>query len=132
MRGAGIAERIAGGRVVTALRARPAHAEFVDEISARTGFLVQPVAQVVPFDVDIEYPVEVDGVPMTTYLDWMASCWQITVLGGPAISVPCGFTREGLPVGLQILGPREGEEIVLRLALAYEQAHDWHTRHPKL
>ena len=41
---------------------------------------------------------------MTTYLDWMASCWSITVLGGPAISVPCGFTDDGLPVGLQIVG----------------------------
>jgi aspartyl-tRNA(Asn)/glutamyl-tRNA(Gln) amidotransferase subunit A len=59
-------------------------------------------------------------------------CRPANLAGLPAISVPCGFTREGLPVGLQILGPRGDEELVLRLALAYEQAHDWHTRHPKL
>ena len=66
--------------------------------------LVQPVSQVPPFPVELEYPTEVAGESMTTYLDWMASCWSITVLGGPAISVPCGFTDDGLPVGLQIVG----------------------------
>jgi aspartyl-tRNA(Asn)/glutamyl-tRNA(Gln) amidotransferase subunit A len=59
-------------------------------------------------------------------------CRPANLAGLPAISVPCGFTRDGLPVGLQIIGPRKGEEIVLRLALAYEQAHDWHTWHPML
>jgi aspartyl-tRNA(Asn)/glutamyl-tRNA(Gln) amidotransferase subunit A len=59
-------------------------------------------------------------------------CRPANLAGLPAISVPCGFTRQGLPVGLQIIGPRCGEEIVLRLALAYEQAHEWHHRHPDL
>lgn len=54
------------------------------------------------------------------------------LLGLPTISVPCGFTREGLPVGLQITGPHGGEVAVLRLAYAYEQATDWHTRHPPI
>jgi len=52
--------------------------------------------------------------------------------GLPAISVPCGFTRNGLPVGLQIVGPAWQEESVLRLARAYEQATDWHRRRPQL
>jgi len=59
-------------------------------------------------------------------------CRPANLAGLPAISVPCGFTGEGLPVGLQIIGPRCGEEIVLRLALAFEQAHSWHERHPTL
>lgn len=59
-------------------------------------------------------------------------CRPANLAGLPAISVPCGFTGAGLPVGLQIIGPRSDEEIVLRLALAYEQAHAWHTRHPVL
>jgi aspartyl-tRNA(Asn)/glutamyl-tRNA(Gln) amidotransferase subunit A len=54
------------------------------------------------------------------------------VLGIPAISVPCGFTRAGLPIGMQIIGPRLGEARVLALANAYEQATDWHEREPTL
>ena len=64
----------------------------------------------------------VAGKPMTTYLDWMASCWTITVLGGPAVAVPCGFTQGGLPIGLQIVGRRGDDAGVLRLAHAFEQA----------
>jgi hypothetical protein len=51
---------------------------------------------------------------------------------GPTISVPCGFTKEGLPIGVQIAGPRGGEATVLRLAYAYEQATEWHKRRPNL
>jgi aspartyl-tRNA(Asn)/glutamyl-tRNA(Gln) amidotransferase subunit A len=54
----------------------------------------------------------------------------INMLGLPAISVPCGFTGDGLPIGMQIIGPPDGEEIVLRLAHAYEQATEWHKHGP--
>ena len=84
-----------------------------------------PVSQVPPFDADMEYPTEVAGHAMTTYLDWMESCWCITVTGGPAISVPCGFTDDGLPVGLQIVGRRGDDLGVLRLAHAFERAPAW-------
>ena len=59
---------------------------------------------------------------MATYLDWMESCWCITVTGSPAISVPCGFTEQGLPVGVQIVGRRGDDPGVLRLAHAFEHA----------
>ncbi|HEV3481158.1 MAG TPA: amidase family protein, partial [Candidatus Acidoferrales bacterium] len=52
--------------------------------------------------------------------------------GCPAISIPCGFTPQGLPVGLQLIGPRWCEARLLSIALAYEQATDWHSRHPAL
>jgi len=91
---------------------------FTDE----ADYLVQPVSQVPPFPVELEYPTEVAGEPMGTYLDWMASCWSITVLGGPAMSVPCGFTDDGLPVGLQVVGRRGDDAGVLRLARAFEGA----------
>ena len=52
--------------------------------------------------------------------------------GLPGISIPCGFTRGGLPIGLQIIGPPYEEAGLLAIAHAYEQGHDWHTRHPKL
>jgi amidase len=93
-----------------------------DRFFARVDYLVQPVSQVPPFPVEVEYPTEVACEAMTTYLDWMESCWSITVLGGPAISVPCGFTDDGLPIGLQIVGRPGDDGGVLRLAHAFEQA----------
>jgi Asp-tRNA(Asn)/Glu-tRNA(Gln) amidotransferase A subunit family amidase len=56
----------------------------------------------------------------------------VNVWGLPAVSVPCGFTRGGLPIGLQIVGPHRGEALVLQLAYSYEQATDWHKRRPEL
>jgi len=56
----------------------------------------------------------------------------VNVWGLPAISIPCGFTSAGLPIGLQIIGPQWREDRVLQLAHAYEQATDWHKRCPKL
>ena len=88
----------------------------------RFDVLVMPASQVPPFDAEIEYPTEVAGAPMPTYLDWMESCWCITVTGSPSISVPCGFTDDGLPVGLQIVGRRGDDLGVLRLAHAFERA----------
>ena len=85
-------------------------------------FLALPVSQVPPFDVSIPYVENIDGTPMQTYIDWMKSCYFITVTGLPAISVPAGFTPEGLPVGLQIVGRHQDDLGVLQLAHAFEQA----------
>jgi amidase len=90
------------------------------------------VTQVVPFDIDVEYPTEIDGSPMGTYVEWMEACWCITVTGCPAISVPCGFTDEGLPVGVQIVGRRGDDLGVLRLAHAFERATRWGERRPQV
>ena len=116
-------------------RAERLHTELVSRVARffdRFDFLVMPVTQVPPFDIDVEYPTEVDGVAMRTYLDWMESCWCITVTGSPAISVPCGFTDEGLPVGLQIVGRRGDDLGVLRLAHAFERATRIGERRPSL
>ena len=84
-------------------------------------FLVCPVNQVPPFDIDTEYPTQIAGEAMHTYIDWMKSCYFITVTGHPAISVPAGFTADGLPVGVQIVG-RFGDDLgVLQLAYAFQQ-----------
>ncbi len=88
----------------------------------RFDFLVLPVAQVAPFPVELEYPTEVAGVSMETYVDWMESCWCITMTGHPAISIPAGTTAGGLPVGVQIVGRRGADLDVLRLAHAVERA----------
>ena len=85
-------------------------------------FLVAPVSQVPPFDVKQRYVTEINGVEMGTYIDWMKSCYYVTVTGLPAISVPCGFTPEALPVGVQIVGRPRDDLGVLQLAHAFEQA----------
>jgi amidase len=103
----------------------------VREFMREHEFLVLPVAQVPPFDVTREYIDEINGVTLTSYIDWMKSCYYITVLGLPAISVPCGFTRDGLPVGMQIVG-RHGDDFgVLQLAHAFEQATQHWKRRPE-
>jgi amidase len=85
-------------------------------------FFVLPVVQVPPFSVDQPYVSEIDGVPMDTYIDWMQSCYFISVVGNPAISVPCGFTADGLPVGLQIVARHRDDWGVLQMAHAFEGA----------
>ena len=93
----------------------------VREFMTTRPFLVLPVTQVPPYDVTQPYVTEINGVKLSTYIDWMRACSDITVTGLPAISVPCGFTEEGLPVGLQIVGRHQDEWGVLQLAHAFEQ-----------
>jgi amidase len=104
----------------------------VREFMERHEFLVLPVTQVPPFDVTTPYVTEINGVRLPTYIDWMRACSDITVTGLPAISVPCGFTDEGLPVGVQIVGRHQDEWGVLQLAHAFEQATGFWKRRPPL
>ncbi len=97
----------------------------------RHEFLLAPVSQVPPFDIDERWVREIEGQRMETYLDWMRSCYFITVTGHPAISVPCGFTDEGLPVGLQIVGRHHDDLGVLQLAHAFEQSTRHWARQPR-
>jgi amidase len=101
---------------------RTAYFNRVNSFMNTYEFMVLPVNQVPPFDVTIEYPTEINGVQMETYIDWMKSCYYISSLGHPAASVPCGFTPEGLPVGLQIVGRHHDDFGVLQLANAFEKA----------
>src|SRR6185436_15909698 len=85
-------------------------------------FFVLPVSQVPPFDISQPYVTAIDGVAMETYIDWMKSCYYISVVGNPAIAVPAGFTPDGLPVGLQIVGRHRDDLGVLQIAHAFERA----------
>jgi amidase len=97
----------------------------------RYEFLLCPVNQVPPFPVEVPYPTEIAGVKLDNYIDWMKSCYWITTTSHPAVSVPAGFTPEGLPVGLQIVGRYRDDFGVLQLAHAFEQATQvWKRRPP--
>ncbi|MEZ5560250.1 MAG: amidase [Pseudomonadales bacterium] len=94
--------------------------------------LVLPAAQVPPFPAELEWVSEINGRRLDTYLDWMTICCAISVTGLPAISVPGGFTRSGLPVGIQIVaGPRQDFEL-LQLAYRFEQATGFGQTHPEV
>jgi amidase len=94
----------------------------VQDFMERYDYIVCPVNQVPPFDVNQPYPTEINGVQMETYIDWMKSAYYITMTGLPAISVPGGFAPEGLPVGVQIVGRYRDDLSVLQLAHAFERA----------
>ena len=89
--------------------------------------LLAPVVQVAPFDASWDWPHHVGDTAMETYLDWMAACYLITPLGVPAMSVPAGFTGQGLPVGMQMVTRARSESRLLGIAAAFEEA-TWHGR----
>ena len=90
-------EHITGLQLARAEIQRTALYHRVREFMETYEFMICPVSQVPPFDVQQPYITEINGVQMETYIDWMRSCYFVTVTGLPAISVPCGFTSEGLP-----------------------------------
>jgi amidase len=84
--------------------------------------LMTPATIVPPFPVEERYPTACEGRTFETYVDWLAIAYAVTLTSCPAMSIPCGFTRQGhLPVGLQIVGPPRGEATLLAGALLLEQ-----------
>ncbi len=112
---------LSGRDVSRAFAERTALFRRVVAFFERWDVLVLPTVQVLPFDLSVPYPTEIEGEPMTTYLDWMGTCYAITVTTCPAISVPCGKSASGLPVGLQIVAPPGRDRDALEIALAFER-----------
>lgn len=119
------AARIANANV---LRSRVFHA--MRSFLERYEFLLLPTVQVPPFPVDQPYVTEINGVKLANYMEWMKSCYLISATSHPAISVPAGFTDDGLPVGLQIVGRYRDDFGVLQLAHAFEGATGAWKRRP--
>ncbi len=116
-------------------RAEVAHTKLYErmvEFFERFDVLLAPTTQVLPFPVELEYPTEIGGVPQDNYLEWMRSCTIISATGCPALSVPGGFTPDGLPVGLQIIGAPRADRRVLEAGHAFEQATQFWSRRPPL
>jgi len=123
---------LSGQQIARAEQKRAALYHRVRQFQTQYEFLLLPVAQVVPFDLSQPYVTQINGEALPTYLDWMKSCYQISVTGLPAISVPAGFTSDGLPVGLQIVGRPYDDLGVMQLAHAFEQVTNFWKRRPSL
>jgi amidase len=116
-----IGARLTAADVAAAERARDALRQRVARFMERYEFLVLPTTQVLPFDVREPFVREIAGAPTASYIDWMKSCYFISTIGHPAISVPCALA-DGLPVGMQIVGRDGDDRGVLQLAHAFEEA----------
>jgi amidase len=125
-------QKLTGPQIGQAEKRRTALYHRVRRFMETYEFLILPVTQVPPFDISQPYIEEINGEKLATYIDWMKSCYFITVTGLPAISVPCGFTDDGLPVGVQIVGRHQDDLGVLQLAYAFQQATQFWKEHPAL
>jgi amidase len=114
--------RLSAHDVADALRARTGLFHEMRTFLCDIDVLALPASQLPPFAADVEWPRVIDGVPQANYLEWMRSCSRITMTSHPAIAVPAGFTPEGLPVGLQLVGRYRDEASLLRVARAFEAA----------
>ena len=126
--------RLRPERIGAALAARSRLFHAMREFLERYDFLVLPTSQVPPFPVAEPWVRAIAGRPMPNYLEWMRSCYAITMTSHPAISVPAGFTRDDppLPVGIQIVGRYRDERTLLAFALAFERANPVWRRRPPL
>ena len=116
-------------------RAEVAHTQMWRSFQAfltRYEYFILPTTQLPPFDINTPWPTGINGVHFTNYIDWMKSCWYISATGNPAASVPAGFTPEGLPIGIQIVGRDKKDFSVLQLAHAFEQATNFGRRRPAI
>lgn len=125
---------LTGAQVASAHRARErafsALRAFLDPRDGGFDVLALPVTQVAPFPVGVPHPTSIEGVAMDDYVSWLRSCSRITVTGHPAIAVPAGFTADGLPVGLQLVGRHRGERGLLAIARAVERVLEAARRPP--
>jgi amidase len=116
-------------------RAETAHGQLWRRFQAfleKYEYFVLPTTQLPAFDINTPYPTEIAGVKFDSYIDWMKSCWYISATGNPAATVPGGFTAEGLPVGVQIVGRDKEDFSVLQMAHAFEQATGFGKRRPAI
>ncbi|MBB4208331.1 amidase [Rhodobaca bogoriensis DSM 18756] len=84
--------------------------------------IATPTVPVTPFPVEVNYPDQINGRPLSNYVDWLAQTYLITLTGFPALSVPIGLDSNGMPVGLQLIGKRYSEPMLLGLAHRIQQA----------
>ncbi|MCY1126064.1 amidase [Frigidibacter sp. RF13] len=92
--------------------------------------LIMPAAQVWPFPADWRWPKEVSGRTMDTYHRWMEVVVPVSLIGLPSLCLPVGFGANGLPMGMQLIGPTGADAKILSIGQAYHRATDWPGRRP--
>ncbi len=122
--------KLTGTDVYQASVDRSTYYQAVNKFFQNYDYFVTPSAQVFPFDATIHWPKEIAGKTMDTYHRWMEVVIPGTMAGVPTISLPAGFNRAGLPMGIQLHGQAQADLSVLQLAYAYEQATGWVHKHP--
>ena len=124
--------KLSGSDVANAMTRQGELMERMRRFQEKYEFFISAVNQGPPFDATISWPREIEGVKMDSYLDWMKSAYWITPTFCPSISVPAGFTDDGLPVGIQIVGRYREDFAVLQIAHAFEQATGFGRRRPEI
>jgi aspartyl-tRNA(Asn)/glutamyl-tRNA(Gln) amidotransferase subunit A len=124
-------QRMTGEDVARALLGRHALWAWVEAFFRRYDLLVTPMIAVPPFRADAAPPTEIAGRAVGRR-GWMPFTYPFNLTGQPAISLPCGWTAEGLPIGLQLVGRRFEDALVLRAAAAFEAAWPWADRRPPI
>jgi amidase len=123
--------RLSGEDVARALMAQARLHDRMVRFQERYRFMICAVNQVPPFDAGEHWPTSINGIAMENYIAWMKSTYWISATGRPAISVPAGFTDDGLPVGIQIVGRYRRDYSVLQLAHDFERATGFGKLRPK-
>ncbi len=124
--------RLSGSEIGFAMVRHGEIMERMRKFQERYKFTFCAVNQVPPFDATIDWPKSIEATTMEHYIAWMKSAYWITVTFRPAISVPAGFTPEGLPVGIQIVGRYRDDLGVLQVAHAFEKATGFGQRRPAI
>jgi amidase len=104
----------------------------ISEFFDNYDFLILPSTSVLPFNADEEYVDNIDGQKLETYIDWMGLCYAITVTGCPSISIPAGFSSDGLPMGIQIVGRKLDDLRILELAKLFENETKFYKIKPNI
>ena len=116
---------LTGSEVFNAAKVRTAWYMELNRLFKQYDFLVMPSTQVFPFIAETHWPKEIAGKTMDTYHRWMESVVAVTMAGLPALAVPAGFNTDGLPVGIQIIGPQQADFAVLQVGHAYDLASQY-------
>jgi amidase len=123
---------LSGSDIARAQRLQSAVFARMKQFMSGFDMVVGPVTQVLPFDVTKPYVTSINGIEQQTYVDWMRSCYYITMTLHPALSLPCGFASNGLPVGLQLVGRYRDDVQLLRMSAAVESTIDMNQFVPTL
>ncbi|TNE39373.1 MAG: amidase [Alphaproteobacteria bacterium] len=122
--------KLTGSEIGEAQRAQGVLYHKVTDFFDEYDVLLAPAAIVPAFDHRLRYIEELNGIKFDNYMSWLALPYLLTVTSCPVACIPCGYTKSGLPVGLQIMAPNAREDIALQVAFAFEREHDYAARVP--